>query len=218
MKKLILFDILFYTVLPLLFWQYGRAPFGDYYAMLLSTVPGLIYTIYRFTNERQFNIAGVFIIFSLFLSTTVNLVSGNAEQLLWNQVFLGYGYAVVYGLSVLFQKPFALYFAVDFMYLQGHPRENMKALFTSKGIFGWYQLLTLLFCVRGIFQSSLKAWLLDIYGVDGYGQMLIYLQISSWVFGILITAGFFFIGGIDKRYVIKHYGDVSFEAQTEVNE
>lgn len=218
MKKLILLDILFYTGLPLLFWHYGREPFGDYYAMLLSTIPGLIYTIYRFLNERQFNIAGLFIIFSLFLSTTVNLVSGNAERLLWNQVFLGYGFVAVYALSVLFKKPLALYFAVDFMYLQGHPRRNMKELFTSKGIFRWYQLLTLLFCVRGIFQSSLKAWLLNKYGVDGYGQMLVYLQISSWVFGILITAGFFFIGEIVKRYVKKRYGNVSFETQTEVND
>ncbi|MHC8514957.1 VC0807 family protein [Sporosarcina sp. ITBMC105] len=206
MKKLILFDILFYTVLPLLFWQYGREPFGDYYAMLLSTVPGFIYTIYRFINERQFNIAGVFIIFSLFLSTTVNLVSGNAEQLLWNQVFLGYGYAVVYGLSVLFQKPFALYFAVDFMYLQGYSRENSKSLFKTKGIFMWYQLLTALLCLRSIFQSSLKACLLNAYGVEGYGKMLIYLKISGWVFGGLITVGYFFIGSIVKRYVQNHIG------------
>ncbi|WOV87521.1 VC0807 family protein [Sporosarcina oncorhynchi] len=219
MKKLILFDLIFYMALPFLLWNYGREPFGDYYAMLLSTIPGLVYTIYRFYRERQFNISGLFIIFSLFLSTTVNVLSGDAERLLWNQVYLGYGYAVIYGLSVLFRKPFALFFAVDFMYLQGYPRKNSTMLFSSKGIFVWYQLLTILICIRGIFQSSLKAWLLNKYGVDGYGQMLVYMQISGWIFGGLITGGYFLIGSITKRYVRKHYGeDVSMEPPIGVNE
>lgn len=218
MKKFMLFDLIFYMALPFLLWNYAREPFGDYYAMLLSTVPGLVYTIYRFYREQQFNIAGLFIIFSLFLSTTVSVLSGNAESLLWNQVYLGYGYAAIYGLSVLFRKPFALYFAVDFMYLQGYPRNDSITLFSSKGILVWYQLLTILICVRGIFQSSLKAWLLNKYGVDGYGQMLVYMQISGWGFGGLITGGYFLIGSITKRYVKRHYGeDVSMDPPIGVN-
>lgn len=105
------------------------------------------------------------------------------------------------------------------MYLQGYPRENSKALFSTKGIFIWNQLLTILLSVRSIFQSSLKAWLLNAYGVDGYGQMLIYMQISSWVFGGLITGGYFLIGSIVKRYVRRHYGeDVSMAPPVEANE
>ncbi len=38
-----------------------------------STVPGFIYTIYRFAVEKQLNIMGLFIISSLFITTAVNL-------------------------------------------------------------------------------------------------------------------------------------------------
>lgn len=205
MKKLMTLDLVFYTILPFIVWNYGREPFGDYYAMLLSTVPGFIYTIYRFILERQFNIGGLFIIFSLFLSTTVKLLSGNAENLLWNGVYLGYFYAAIYLLSILLRKPLALYFAVDFAYLQGQPREQSKALFSSKGIFKWYQMLTGLIVFRGIFQSTLKALLIYSYGVDGYGHILIYMQVSGWFFGALITGASFFVYSKVKQYIKEQY-------------
>jgi len=104
MKKLMVLDLIFYMILPLLLWNYGREPFGDYYAMLLSTVPGFIYTVYRFLRERQLNISGLLIILSLFLSTIINLLSGSAENMLWNQVYFGYVYAALFLLSILFRK------------------------------------------------------------------------------------------------------------------
>ncbi|MDW0116526.1 VC0807 family protein [Sporosarcina thermotolerans] len=209
MKKLMALDLVFYMALPFIVWNYGREPFGDYYALLLSTVPGLIYTIYRFVREKQFNISGLFIILSLFLGTAVNLLSGNAENLLWNQVYLGYMYSSVYLLSVLFRRPLALYFAVDFAYLQGHPREESKALFSTKGIFKWYQMVTGLFVFKGLFQSSLKAYLIYSYGVDGYGQVLIYRQISGWIFSGLIAIGYFYIVSQVRRYIKEQYGEDS---------
>lgn len=194
MKKFIVLDIVCYVILPYFIWNYGREPLGDYYAMLLSTVPGFLYTIYRFAKERQFNIAGLSIVLSLFLGTMINLLSQDAESMLWNQVYLGYVYGMVFLISIFIRKPLALQFAVDFVYLQGYAKEDSLATFSKKGIFKWFQLLTLLFFVSSVFQNSLKAWLIQSYGVDGYGEMLIYMKISGWTFNGLITAGFFFIG------------------------
>lgn len=194
MKKFILLDLVCYVALPYFIWNYGREPFGDYYAMLLSTVPGFLYTIYRFSKERQFNIAGLSILLSLFLGTMVNLLSGNAENLLWNQVYLGYAFGFVYLISMLIKKPLALQFAVDFVYLQGMPKKESKALFSQKPIFFWFQLLTGLFLFTSLFQNSFKAWLIHSHGVDGYGEMLLYLKASGWFFYGLSIAGFFFIG------------------------
>lgn len=194
MKKFILLDIIFYVVLPYFIWNYGKDALGDYYAMLLSTVPGFCYTIYRFAKERQFNIAGLSIVLGLFLSTAINLLSKNAESMLWNQVYLGYGYGVIYLVSIVIRKPLALRFAADFVSLQGYPRETIYPLFSQKNIFAWFQLLTGLFVVSSFFQSSLKAWLIYSNGVDGYGEMLFYMKISGWLFYGFILAGFFFIG------------------------
>ncbi|GEL77567.1 VC0807 family protein [Tenuibacillus multivorans] len=201
MKNFVLLDLIFYVGIPLLIWNYGRDPLGDYYAMLLSTVPGIIYTIYRFIKQKQFNIAGLFIIGSLIVSTTVNVMSNGAENMLWNQVYLGYATAGLFLLSIILLRPLALYFAVDFAYLQGHPRGNSKALFNAKGLFKWFQLLTGLFVFRGIFQNSLKAWLIMQYGVDGYDKMLIYLQVTGWVFTGLIIISYIFISSKITQYL-----------------
>lgn len=201
MKKLIILDIICYVALPYFIWNYGRESLGDYYAILLSTVPGFIYTIFRFAKERQFNIAGLFVLSSLFIGTIVNILSENGEKMLWNQIYLGYGFVAVYLLSILIKKPLALYFAVDFVYLQGFPREDSRKLFTEKEIFKWYQLLTGVIVIRGIVQNTLKAWLINSYGIEGYGKMLIYMQISGWIFGGLIIVGYFFIGSKVNLYI-----------------
>lgn len=194
MKKFIVLDLTFYVALPYIIWNYGRDPVGDYYAMLLSTVPGFFYTIYRFARERQFNIAGLSIVLSLFLSTMVNLLSKNAESMLWNQVYLGYSYGVFFLVSVLIRKPLALRFAADFASLQGFPKDESLKLFSQENLFKWFQFLTLLFFLSSTFQNSLKAWLIHLHGADGYGEMLIYMKVSGWIFYGLILGGFFFVG------------------------
>ncbi|MFB1083124.1 VC0807 family protein [Jeotgalibacillus sp. JSM ZJ347] len=212
MRKIAFLDIIFYVAIPYFLWTYGRDPLGDYYAMLLSTVPGFAYTIYRFIVQKQFNMMGLFIIGSLIISTSVNILSSNAENMLWNQVYLGYLFASVYLLSMIFKRPLALTFAIDFAFLQGYPRENSKTLYSTQGIFMWFQLLTLLFFLRGLFQNTFKAWLISNYGVNGYDQMLIYLSISGWIFNGLIFAGFIFISskiynfleGNDFQFPVNH--------------
>ena len=205
-KKFVLLDIICYAAIPYLIWTYGRDPLGDYWAIILSTVPGFIYTVYRFIKEKQFNILGIFIISSLLLDTIVNLMSSSAHIMLWNQVYLGYGFGGLYLLSILFKKPLALYFAVDHAYLMGYARKDSIALYNRKELFFGFQLVTLLFVIRSIFQSSFKAWLLTKYGVDAYGQMLIYLKISGWIFGGIITVGFLLVVNRINKVVKELYG------------
>lgn len=200
-RRLAFLDLLCYAAIPFIIWNYGREPLGDYWAILLSTVPGFIYTIYRFVVEKQFNIMGLFIISSLFITTAVNLISTSAESMLWNQIYLGLGFAAIFLLSMLLRKPLALYFAVDWSYLQGYERKSSKALFMTKGIFMGFQLLTLLFVVRSTFQNALKMWLLIRYGAESYGQMIIYMNISGWIFNGLIMLGFILISIKINNYI-----------------
>lgn len=199
-KRLMMLDIICYGVIPFVIWNYGREPFGDYLAILLSTVPGFIYTVYRFVKEKQFNIAGVFIISSMFISTGVNILSPNADTMLWNQVYLGYGFGMIFLLSMLIKKPLALYFAVDVAYLQGYPRKQSNKLFRAKGLFFWFQCMNGLFVFRAIFTNSLKAYLVHTYGAAGYDKVIIYMNISGWVFSGLIFLGFIFISNKIAAY------------------
>ncbi|MFD2762484.1 VC0807 family protein [Lentibacillus juripiscarius] len=200
-KRLMFLDLICYGAIPFLIWNYGREPLGDYAAILLSTVPGFIYTVYRFIKEKQLNIAGLFVITSLFISTAVNLLSTSANDMLWNQVYLGFVFGMVFLISTIIKKPLALYFAVDVAYLQGYPREDSRKLYKSKGLFIWFQLINLLFVFRGLFLNSLKAFLIKSYGVDGYDKVIIYMNISGWVFSGLIFLSFLFVSNKIAQYL-----------------
>lgn len=93
---------------------------------------------------------------------------------------------LIFLLSIVIKKPLALYFAVDFAFLQGYPRADNKRLFTRKSLFCWFQLLTMIFVIRGLFQSGLKAWLIHSYGIEAYNELPIYMNVSGWIFSGLI--------------------------------
>ena len=202
-RKLAFMDIIFYMVIPYFIWNYGQSYLGDYFAMLLSTVPGFFYTIFRFWKEKQFNIGGLFIIGTLFIGTTVNLLSGSAESMIWNGIYLGLFYVFIHAVALLLQRPLALYFAVDFVYLQGQPRKQSTELFYKKGIFGRFQLIQFVFIIRGLSMAGLNIWLLKKYGVDGYGNMIIYRQVAGWTFSLLIMGLFFYTSVPINNYLKK---------------
>ncbi len=184
-KYIIVLEIVFYVALPYLIWTNGREALGDYWAMLLSTVPGFIYTIVRFITEREFNITGVFILSSLLIGTIVDLLSGSADKMLWNQLYLGLVFTGIYLISLMIKKPLPLYFFVDIAYLQGYARDGSKKLFYRKEIFKLFQWITVLFVVRGLTLAAMKAWMLNKYGVEAFTSLLIYRQLVGWAFGII---------------------------------
>ena len=202
-RKFILLEVLFYVALPYIIWNFGRESLGDYVAMLISTIPGLVYTIYRFVLDKQFNITGLFILGSLALGTTVNLLSGSAEHMIWNGIYLSLFYTFLYFVALVIKHPFSLYFAVDFVYLQGYARKDSRALFYQKEIFKWFQIIQVVFIIRGLFLAGLTVFLLKKYGIDGYGAILIYKQIVGWIFSVLIMGMFFYINIPVRKFFAK---------------
>jgi len=70
-NNVILLDLIFYLALPLFVWHVLRDHVGDYYAMLLTSVPGIIYTLYRFKQTKKLNVTGTFILASLVIGTVL---------------------------------------------------------------------------------------------------------------------------------------------------
>lgn len=194
-------DLLFYAAIPYVLWKFGTDLLGDYIALLISTIPGFAYTVYRFVKERQFNMIGLFVIGSLLLGTVVNLLSGSAEQMLWNGIYLGLFYVLIHFIALVIKRPFALYFAVDVAYLQGYERESSKWLFYQKGIFKWYQMIQSFFIIRGLCLAGMNIYVLNKTGVDGYDQMIIYRQIIGWIFSALIMGLYFYTKVPIQRFV-----------------
>ncbi|ART77893.1 hypothetical protein B4U37_18455 [Sutcliffiella horikoshii] len=191
-NKIVVFDLLFYLALPYLIWKFGQEPLGDYYAILLSTAPGFVYTIVRFAVERQFNVTGIFIMVSLLVSTLVDILSGDAFTMLQNSVYVSAGFGILILGTMLIKKPLALYFGADIAYLQGHKREESLKLYRHKTILPTFYFITAVCALRGLVGAGLKYYLIGVYGVDGYDRILFFMKVNGWIFGALIAAGFIY--------------------------
>jgi len=216
--KFIGIEIIVFIALPYFIWNYARDYTGDYYAMLLSTVPGFFYTIFRFSKDRQFNVGGLFILISLFIGTLVDLLSGSAVQMLWNSVWLGFAYTVVYLVSMIIRKPLALYFAVDFAYLQGFPRENSKYLYSINENKKWFQLITAIFVLKGLVMSSIMAILIIRHGVEAFMHLILLRKALGLIFGILIFGGYLLSSKKVTAYTQTHDLDWPIKHSTYSNE
>jgi hypothetical protein len=196
LKKKALYDILLYIVLPLAIWNYGREQIGDYYALILTSAPGLIYTLFCFFQDKQFNISGLFILICLLITRASDLIAGSATQLLWNSVYLEIGYSIFWIITIIIKKPMGMYFFIDYAYLQGHPREKTCKLYKTKGLFKYFQLFSGLFVVKGFLDAALKTCLINIYGVEGYNQMVIITNVVGVIFAIITIS---FVAYIVKK-------------------
>jgi hypothetical protein len=199
-NKIILLDLVFYVGLPLLFWNVFRDVIGDYYAMLASSVPAIIYSLYRFYEVKKINFTGIYIITTLVIGTLIDVLAGSALQLLWNNVFYNMAIGLFFLLTILIKRPMALYFALDFVELQGHDRTFSNHLFNQKKLFIIFQLVTLLIAFRSGVFAAIKAWLIIEYGVEAFDKGIVVRQVLGWVFTGLTMFGFFYTTKVIKDH------------------
>ncbi|RWZ58091.1 hypothetical protein EQV77_09920 [Halobacillus fulvus] len=195
-NKFVLLDVICYIIFPLVVWHMLRDDLGDYYAMLLTTVPGIVYTIYRFFALKKLNIFGLYMITTLVIGTLLDVMAGSALQMLWNSVLFAYVIGAFFLLTMLINKPITLFFGLDFSEMQGYDRAFSKRLFYKKKILVYFHLLTLAFALQDIALAGLKTWLIIEYGVEAFDQALILRQVINWGLTVVIVAGFFYIGNI----------------------
>lgn len=61
--------------------------------------------------------------------------------------------------------------------------------------------MAMIFIIRGLFMAGFNTWLLQKYGVDGYGSMIIYRQVTGWFFSILIMGLYFYTNVPINQYL-----------------
>ncbi|WP_374723556.1 VC0807 family protein [Calidifontibacillus erzurumensis] len=194
MKKLKpIIEIICYIVLPIVIWKYGRDPLGDYYAMLLSTAPAFVYTVWNFFSERQFNVSGLYIMSSLMINTILDLISDSAEWMLWNGIYFNFGMIAFLLFTIIIKKPIVLYFLVDAAYIQGTPREESLKKYKSKEVFKYFQGLTAFLILRDVLESVVKIWLIHKYGVDGYDKILIAMRTFGWIMSAVFVGAVMYV-------------------------
>ncbi|MHA7136956.1 VC0807 family protein [Rossellomorea arthrocnemi] len=212
-RNFVLLDLLIYVALPLFVWNIMRDYIGDYYAMLLSSVPGIIYTVYRFIEMKKVNTFGLFILVTLIVGTLIDVLAGSSIQLLWNNVYYAAALSLFFFITMLLRKPISLFFGLDFAELQGYDRTFSKRLYYKKPLFRIFQLITLCFALRSGILAIVKAWLILEYGVEAFDKGIILRQAFSWIMTGITVAGFIYIGKIiqDSPQLVK-------EVQIELDE
>ncbi|QDP42232.1 hypothetical protein FN924_16120 [Radiobacillus deserti] len=195
-KNIALLDLIFYVILPLICWNGLREFIGDYYAMLTSSVPAILYSLYRFYEVKKINITGLYIIFTLIIGTLIDVLAGSSIQLLWNNVYFSIVICVFFLLTILVRRPMALYFGLDFVELRGQDRTFSKHLFYQKSVLRIFQIVTLLFAIRSGLIATIKAWLIVEYGVEAFDKGVLIRQIISWGITGFIVISYYYIGKI----------------------
>ncbi|KGP90741.1 membrane protein [Pontibacillus chungwhensis BH030062] len=192
-KNIVVWDLICYIVFPLVVWNFIRDDIGDYYAMLLSSVPGIIYTFIRFKAVKKVQFFGIFMLANLVVGTLFDVLAGSAIQLLWNRVYFALLGGGIFLGSMLIRKPIALYLMLDVMEMQGQDRKGLKAKFMQKKVFFVFQLITFVFVFRELVFAGWKAWLVTQYGVEAFDQALVLRQVMSWVLTGVTVIGYVYV-------------------------
>ena len=109
--------------------------------MLLSSVRGLFIHCIPL-KKKQFNVTGFFILITLISNTTVDLLSGSAERMLWNDAY----YHIVLGIIVIctiFIKTTHVIFRCGYCSTARHDRDKSRELYRDSRIYPALQYLTL---------------------------------------------------------------------------
>lgn len=176
-------DLLFYLGIPLVVWNYFRVELGDYYAILFGMVPALIYTVISFVIKREWNVTGVFFMSIIGLNFLFNVLSHNAEQELWNGVYMAIISTAFYLITLAFKRPIGLYFFVDYSFAKGIPREQSFSLYRSAENYRHIVRFTWFLVLREVVVGSVKSFLILEKGIEGFNT----IQLTSSVLGYAFT-------------------------------
>ncbi|AZV43196.1 VC0807 family protein [Peribacillus asahii] len=190
---MLIVDFVLFFIFPLVFWELCREVVGDYPAMILSTLPGILYCLYRFNDTGRLNYTGICVFLNLTAGLLVDFLSGSALQLLWNNVFYSVALLFIYSVSVAARKPLYLYFTLDLMAMRGYDRKITKELFFEKKTYKLFQLITLIYCANElIYIVCLSRWIMK-YGVEAYRLDIILDKSLNIMLSSASLAIFFFI-------------------------
>ena len=192
-NTLFLLDIILYFIFPLFFWDIGRILLGDYATILFSSVPGIIYTLYRFKITERFNFTGLFIILNLSSGIIVDILSVSAIQLLWNNVWLSFFLAMIYFISCLVKKPIHLFFTLDILVLRGYDQSLTKERLYEDKTLILLNIITLIYCIVECSYAFIMIHWISLYGVEAFHLDIILDNILNIVMTGISIVSFIFI-------------------------
>lgn len=162
----------------------------EYNLILVSTVPGAIYTFFTLVKLGRFNFTGVFLLVTLFIGSGLDIVSGSVKAMFIYGAVYQFILAAVFLASLAIGRPLALTFALDLAELFGHSREGSRKLYSQTALMPFLHIITIIFVVKHLILGLAK-WFVITYCYNnelnkliiGYDHYLFYERLLSWGIG-----------------------------------
>ena len=200
----LLVDIIFYLVIPLVLWEFGRPMIGDYLCMVLSSIPGVIYGTLRFISSGFLNFSSIYLILNMAAGTLTDLFSKTASHLLWNNIYYSIILTMIFLGSSLIKRPLFLYFSLDLLTSQGNDRKLTKELFFQREILTLLNRVTLIFGLGELLYSLIMAKLVKLYGVEAFETGILMEQALNLLFSVISITGLYILyNRVDRIVSIK---------------
>lgn len=147
--------------------------------------------------ERSWNVTGLFLIAALLIGTTIDLLSGNAEMMIQNNIRTLFAFGLFFLATMAAKRPMALYFFADTAKVLGvspeRADERSADTLRRRDLMPYFHALTLLFVLRYVAIAFAKLFMFEIYGVEGYGLLIWWRVALSWGFGAVILVASLFV-------------------------
>lgn len=193
MKSGMLWDIVIYLILPLATWRLGEGHLSDYYLILLTGVPGIVYTLLTLAIRKKANFTGVFILTTMLIDSVLDLLAGSVRNMFLYGFWQSAAMTVFYGATLLAGRPVSLYFALDVAELQGFNRQASRELYNQPQPRRLLTLITILMGVKSLGFAFIKWTVLTRFYSEslgkliiGYDHYLFYVRVYNWTWGAVI--------------------------------
>lgn len=196
MKKKFFIEIIIYTIIPIIIWRILKLKIENYYAMLASIAPGIIYTVYKLYREKMVNAIGGFIFFSRLLFLSLALLKKSdlwfLQSYIWHQIILSF----IFTVSLIIKKYIPFYFFIEMYEGFGYNREDISLLCHEDRIYKYFKYYTLFYIFTRLFNSAIRYVLISEFNVEGYDKILVITYFIIW---ILLSVEIKYVGYIMQK-------------------
>lgn len=189
----LLWDLFFYFLIPIFCWEIGRQYLPDYMAMILSSFPGIFYSVLRLYQTGSLFFTRIYLLINIIAELSVDLLSGSALRLLWNTAFYSLGLCFVYFFSCIINKPLFLYFSLDILVQQGYDRKITREVFFGRTALKILKTLTYINGFRELTFAILLIRLIKKRGVEIYTFSILLDQLFSFLISGVSILVFFYL-------------------------
>ncbi len=158
-------------------------------ALLLSSVPPIIWSLLELVRSHKLNVISVLVIAGIAASLLVTMLGGNPRFLLVRESFITGIFGVVFLASLWFQRPMLFYIVKATVSKQGIAEAEFAGKWSIPGFRHTFYLMTVVWGIGMIVEALLRIFLAFVLPIEqvlvvspvlGYGFYLVLLGWSIW--------------------------------------